>query len=860
MPNFSSIIKGVLKGVEHLRTPAVPEVAARGTAEKPTVLAEALEKPLTKKRAPEVEFKGAPEVEEATRTTADNTVTAEDHIQNLKTQLGGLIRPDPNLPKDVTEKLYTGRWRRDAATQVADRDIADWFSPLQSNPAIQATLVHDYMVTADEVAQAMRYGKDKINDIPLPIWQESLNKLQVVVDNDPEVVAALANIRKGLDGQFDDMAARHWIDRNRYLEDYTPIRRINASLDGLATFYGEDAEKLKMKLLSQQQRRVGGSNPRETNLLNVLRATRAEYLRKVAEHEAFVDLVSDPTINFTDKVTPGAPIPKGLSVFRPSPGGFGSTIKSNEGYFLDGALKALDPKKQMSVGGWVMPKQIVSALEHFNRPAHTGSENWWYKQGHNISKLLTVYNPANTNVNRASDLGVAMFIPGTEGAHPLGVLKWYGKATKAAYQGATGKGGTHVKLHGRDVDVWDLAVREGLTTGTIAHDIGGEHLSPELLRLHPEAATNHANWLEGIKRSLQLDRLATEASPRIAAGLEAVERTGDWSQFGKVGRDVTFRYGAGAPRVSQFPAIRMISPFLQFQGLATARILDMANAKSMGTKARLALGVTAVPLSFYMWNQQNDEYKQIENGLPDYERNQLHIIVPDPLDPAKPRRDVQGQPVILRFRYSVPEQVASLIGMGNLPERVHRVFKGRDTPIQFAEQTVKGAGESISNLLVLPTLVNQYATGQSRSGLPMKGMDWIEKLAPGSRIITKSVERGLNYGPLEAAKTAAYEAAGLRFAKARTADVKVLDAQLQEAVRQMREAKAQLSSAAKNKAGTEFKRALEDFKKKAAEVRRVKAQMDKEKEEGFAPEAADRGASEQRRAGIKKVMEENSEQ
>ena len=853
MPNFSSIIKGA---IEHLRTPAVPELAARGTAAAPTLLTKALAKPLTRERAPSVPFQGAPEVKAATRTTEDKTVTSEERIQNLKTHLGGLIRRDPNVSKDVQEKLYKGAWRKNAAHEVADLDIAQWFSPLKSNPAIQATLVHDYMVTADEVAQAGRYGKDKIRDIALPIWQQSLDRLQAAVDSDPEVVSALKNIRTGLDAQFEDMAARNWIDRNRYLEDYTPIRRINSTLDGLATFYGEDAEALKTRLLSQQQQRVGGKAPRETDMLKVLRATRAEYLRKVAEHEAFVDLASDPTINFTDKVTPGSPIPKGLALFRPGPGGFGSTIKSSEGYFVDGALAALDPKKQMALGGWVFPKPIIDAMNHFNTPVHTGSENRWYKAGHNISKMLTVYNPANTNVNRVSDLAVAMFTPGTESAHPLGVLKWYGKATTAAYKGATGKGGTFVKLHGRTVDVWDMSIREGLTSGTIAHEVSGERLSPELLRLHPEAEQNHINWLETVKRNLQTDRLATEASPRIAAGLEAVERTGDWAQFGKVGRDVTFRYGAGAPRVSQFPAIRMISPFLQFQGLATARILDMANAQSMGTKARLALALAAVPTSFLMWNTQNDEYKQAENALPDYERNQLHIIVPDIINPAKIRRDVEGQPVVLRFRYWVPEQVMSLIGLGNLPEKVARVAQGRDTPMQFIQSPAKEIGRSISSMLTLPSLINQYATGQAQSGMPMEGMDWLERGAPAARIATKGIERGMNYGPLEGIKTAAYEAAGLRFATPRHVDAQLLDAQLQESIRQMREAKGKLVSSGRNKSGTEFKEALKSYKSHVTEVQRLMAQIKKEKAAGYSPPKADRSLTQQRREGVQKVMKE----
>lgn len=857
MPSFGNIIR---EAVEAIKSPAIPEAAARGTAEHPKILDPALIKPSTTVRAPEIPFKGSPEpaVMKATRATEVKDVTTSERIQNLKTQIGGLIRRDPNLPKDIQEKLYEGSWRANAADDVADLDIAQWFSPLKSSPAEQATLINDYMITADEVAQALRYGKDKIRDVHIDVWKNSLDRLQGAVDSDPEVVESLARIRAGLDEQFDDMAARNWIDKTRYLDDYTPIRRINAVMEGLATFYGEQPDALKSRLLDAQRKRTGGQGARETDLLNVFRATRSEYLRKIAEHETFLDFIADPTLNVTDKFSNGQEIPRNLAVFRPGAGAFGSTVKAKEGYYLDGALKSIDPKGYINTGGWVFPRPLVEAMSHFSKPKHTSQENAWYRMGSALSKNLTVYNPANTNVNRVSDLLVAMFTPGEASAQPVGVLKWYGKAAKASYKGAYGKGKTIINLHGKDVDVWDLAIREGLTSGTVAHDVGMENpLPPELLRLHPEAEAAHSNWWANTVRNLEADRLATEASPRIAAGLEAVERTGDWSQFGRVGRDVTFRYGAGAPRASQFPALRLISPFLQFQGLATARILDMAASKNLGTKGRLALSLIAVPLSFHMWNQQNDEYVQVENALPEYERNQLHIIVPDPLNPAKVRKGVDGQPVILRFRYWVPEQVASTIGLGNLPARVDRVLKGRDTPMQFMEQTGSSAAESISNQLVIPALVSEALTGKNQQGRPMTGLDRLLRTVPGTRIVANAAESNENYGPEEAAKVAAYEAAGLRFARPRHVDAKLLDAQLQDAIREMKEAKAAFVGAARNKTGTDTIEARDVLEKKIQEVKRLKKQIKSEKDAGYNPPPTDKNATAKRKASVQKSLKED---
>lgn len=831
MGAISNIIKAASEGIRAIKEPvALPEAAARGTASHPVLLEKAIkEGPPITQRAPGIPFKGEPLVKEATRETAEKPMrTAFDSVQEVLTSLKGFVDPYPTVSKDISEKLYKGAWRKEAAHPVADADVGSWYKPLQRDPVSQTTLVSDYLTTMDEVAQATKSGRDKIRDIPLDVWQASAERLQKEVDMDPEVQETVKNIRTNLDDMFNDMAQRGWIDPKRYLSDYTPIRRLNAMLDGLAEFTGEDPQGLKSRLLSAQQKRGGPVGHRETDILNLLRSHRTEYLSKIAQHEAFVDIISDPTVNFTDKYIGRDTIDKGLKVYRPGAGLFGSTAKTREGYLLDSYMKAIDPDGKLTPGGYVLPEKLVTALESFNKRQLVGEEGKFAKASGKLAKWLTVYNPANTQINRASDLAVAMFLPEEGTAHPIGVLKWYGKATKAAYGRAFGDKPYLVNLHGRTVDIADLAVREGLTTGTIQHEVGGEVAPLDLMRLTPEGQQMHNEWLAHVGKTMEADRLATEMAPRIAAGLEAVERTGDWSQFGKVGRDITFRYGAGAPALSRFPIARAMAPFMQFQGLATQRMLAMADAKGMAPKARLALGLIAVPMAIHSWNTQNDEYKAAEASLPEYERNQMHAFMPDPNNPAKVKRDVSGAPVALRFRLSVPDQVAAFIGLGNAAPRLERVFSGRDTPMQFAQQSVDQSAENVSSMLVIPSLIKQVVTRKTEYGKDLSAMDLVNRVMPVTRLATDTYQAAADAGPGVAAETLLGDLTGTRQARSVHADTAMLDAQLKAAQKALSDAHKEKRIAAKNGPPSKLKAALKKVDEAADEVRRVAAIRKKE--------------------------------
>jgi hypothetical protein len=853
MANLIPIFKGVLKGA----TEAI-EAAKKPQIEFPV-------KPSIIERAPGTPFPGPEPVRaevRATQNTAPPTTT--ERVMGLRRLAESFIRPDPGVTKTVEETMFRGRSRSDAARGIANLDVENWYAPLQRDPVNQNTLLSDYMTTADEVAQATRYGKDRIRDIHIDLWKDTLDKLQTQVDADPEVQAAIKNIRTGLDEQFGDMVSRNWIAKDRYLNDYTPIRRLNATVEALAGYMGEDPQAMKSRILAQQMKRTGGGRPRETDLPNLFRAVRREYLAKVAEHEAFLDLLGDPQTNLTEKYITAEgriveDLPSNLRVVRPGPGMFGATLKSPEGYFLDGALKALDPKSVVNVGGYVMPEAVANAIEHFHPRSLSGEENKFYKMSLSLMKNLTVYNPKNTNVNRAGDLATAIFFPGEGKAHALGTLRWMGKATESAYKGAFGKGRVKVSLHGRTVDLWDESVRQGMTSGTIAQSLAGTttELPPELARLYPQIEAAHANYWTKTKHTLEADRLATEVAPRIAAGLEAVERTGDWSQFGRVGRDITFRYGAGAPRAANFPIVKMFDPFIQYMGLATARFLEMANAPTAGPKARIILGLTAVPAAMWMWNTQNDAYKQIEAALAPEERNLPHIILSSLEDPGEPQRDVEGNPVVLRFKYAVPEQVAQMVGLANAPERVGRVLEGRDTPVRFLQDTGSQMTKSVGDMLVLPTMLKELVTQKSElTGKQLSPTDLIGRTIPATRIITRAVERGQTYGPVEGAKTVFTEASGASFTKPRHRGPTLIDADLQKATLDLNDAKRGLRWAMRNGTPNQVKDANQKIKDTMAEVKRLAVQRKAEKAAGYNPPKPDLSANAARLEANRKAAQE----
>ena len=287
--------------------------------------------------------------------------------------------------------------------------------------------------------------------------------------------------------------------------------------------------------------------------------------------------------------------------------------------------------------------------------------------------------------------------------------------------------------------------------------------------------------------------------------------------------------------MTRLPMAKALAPFLMWQGLATQRILHTMGASGMEPKVRLALGTVLVPWAINGWNNQNNYYKQAELSLPEYERNQMHIWLPDFIDPSKPKIDVDGKPVALRLRLWLPDQVAALIGLGNLVPRAERVMSGRDTPMQFAQQSAKMAGDSISGMLVYPQIIQQMLGSSNLSGNKPQGIsDRVERVAPLARLGAVTYRTTKNYGLSEGSLKFIEELAGLRTANAMHKGPYILDAQFEDAKKALADAKIRLMIA-KRTDPDKAEQALKDVYTAADELRRVANQIKKEQAQGYTP-------------------------
>lgn len=805
--------------------PAVPELVHRGTAEAPTLLQEAIERGTgITERAPDVPYHGDPELRAATRATeAPKKMTVVDGIQAGKEVLGSFFRADPNLAKDVQKILVRGRWRGASSQHIADRVFREVYAPLTDRPVEKTALMHDYLIAADEVAQALRQGRDVAMDKPLAQVMDHMSKLEQLVSNDPEIDQAIANRRDLWDNIFNDMIARGWSVPEHYLEDYTPIRKLRAIHDGLATQSGEN---LKVKKLSAEYHRTNAAGDRETNLLSLEHELIGKYFRKVAEHEAFTELISDKTIDLTHKFKVQDKLPLGLRIYRPGAGMIGYMRKPPIDDVIGGMIEELDmPKDVLQPGDYVFAEPLTRALEHYHQ-GHAASrlENTFRTAGRTLARWWTVYNPANTRLNMASDLILAMHgLPG-EAAHPVGILKWYPTALKAAYKGAFEKGKSFVKIGDQTVDLWELVENAGLAESTLLHQVQGQKMSGDLMRLIPETMQKQQFILFDV---MQRDRLGTELAPRIAAGLEAWERTGNISEFGRVGREITLHYGAGAPLASRMPIVRILSPFIQYIGLASGRVFDLLKAPE--SRVRTVASMMAVPTVTWMWNNQNDEYRKVEDALPDYMRDQAHVTAPDPLDPSKPRYDTVGRPLVIPFRFSVPEEVMKMAGLGNIVSRIHRGVRGRQTPGELGKDVVSRAAKTaVETFTLTPGFLKEFVSGKTSTGQEIKLPDRITRLLPGARPLVEGVRDAELVGPKEAALRAGLTVAGMRPANVmRRGDV-LSDVDIVTARRKVSEAKSRLRRAILNEGPSAVKDAEKKFDEAVAGVERIADAMERE--------------------------------
>jgi hypothetical protein len=810
--------------LESVFKPAVPELVERGTAAAPKVLERAMEKPTpVAVHGKNLPYVGDPELKEMVRATpAVEKPDPVSIVQRAKEVMGSFFRAEPNLPKDLQETFKNGRYRSDAARSHSDQFLRHVYEPLTKKPDEQARLMYDYLIHADEIAQAERSGRDLINGKPLSQWQSSFALIEKAVQADPEIVEAMRRHRELWDGIFADMLARGWTVPEHYLEEYTPIRKLTGTLKGLASWGGE---KFQSKLLNSQMHRTGMGGLRQTDLLSLEHDVIEDYLRKVSEHETFIGLLNDPTIHFTDKFKPWDVLPPDLDTYRPGPGMLGYNRKAPEGHVLDGMLEEAGlPKNTLSPGGYVFPKPVVRALERYHRGFKSHPlENELYTQGRKLWPWLTTYNPANTFLNVFGDTGYALLgLPG-EKAQPLGVLSLIPKATGIASRGAFGKGGTIVEVGGQKVDLWDLAERE-LGESTLFNQVQDKRVSDNLARLVPQDEREHKiAFLDLLERS----RHAAEMTPRIAAGLEAWQRTGNIKEFGRVGRKSTLEYGGGAPLFSRLPLIRVLSPFIQFAGLNSARVADMVSAS--GSRTRTVGALMAMPIMTWMWNTHSDAYRKVEDALSPAQRDQPHVIVPGP-DPEHPRTDIEGKPVVWAIRISAPEEVMHMAGLGNLASRVERVVRGRETPGQFVGDVAKRAGKAMGeNLTMVPGLLSDVTAETDISGRPYRLPERIARLLPIARPVIEGAKALKDYGPAEAGKRVVEETTGQRFLGVMRRGETPSDADRTIAYVHVRDAKKRLRKQLMNGSPTQVKEAREDWDKAVEELQRLSAAIAKEK-------------------------------
>lgn len=789
------VLSSLTEAVVNSAKGALPELADRGAAAAPTILKSAMDAiKAPAQRAESIPFAGLPSSQAAVRATTPprpgvmdafkngDSTPLIDAIQNIKRNFASIYRSDPGVPQDVQVKLQNGRARSMAGQDNADLDLRDALHPIQTDPKAQATLLNDYMVESDNVATAYQQRQERLPDGRSAAEANvNLALLQKAVDRDPELKTAHDNVRGVLNTVFNDMVTRGYIMPDRMRTDYTPRRMLTQIAEGLATYRGQEAGGEQLGETFGRSKAIKGM--RETNVLDLLRDHLGDYYRKVAEDEMLTGILDDKTLNFTEHFKPGDEIPPGLTAWSPGPGMPGYGIKAPEGHFLDGVMDGLNGDPNKYRGGHVIPKQLADALNTFHPQRMTSLEKGIYGAGSAWARQMTVYNPRNLVLNAISDFPVALMgLPG-EQSHALGIIRFTPQAIREVVAG----------LSGHDSQIFDQARRAGLTemTPTVA-TTNGKPQSVDFTRFDPDAQPLGAGAT--LKDTMRRMRQGVELVPRIAAGLEALSRTGSLKEFGRVGRSSTLPYGAGSPAMTRYPGLRFLTPFITWVGLASDRVFKLAATK--GSRGRILAGMTAVPTATMMWNYQNDEYQKVENALPEFERNQTHIIVPSLADPSKPHLDRFGKPAVLRFRYWMPEEIARTYGLGNLPSRIRRVVSGRSTPlaeIQRMPQDIASAAASqlgaVGALIALGDTKNKF-TGQDE---PFSQKLWT--LLPNLRTAHEIYRGAVNAGPEEAVKRGAEELAGASFASVTRKGRTPFDADLAETLRTISDAKMQYRSA-----------------------------------------------------------------
>jgi hypothetical protein len=826
------LIEGLSSALDKVFTRAVPEAADRGTAEAPTILTKALANapkpgelpPGIRERAPDVPFAGPEQMRQASRVTAAPATkqTLSDIVDNTYTGLSGLFKSEPGLPNDLNESFGETRSLERRIRDQVELELRDeTLAPIANQGKqsyVQAQQLWDYMVNADRTAQAAAQGLDTVDGIPARTVEKATADTWNALT--PAAQAAHENVRKKYDEAFQFAIQRGWIDPARYREGYSPIKRMAMVLDAMRQAGGEDG--IGSDALVQFLRRAKSGGLRETDGTVLLTDYLTSIRRRAAQEDLAAKIINDPTLNFTDHpdvknlMAAGKPLPKGLAYWTPEPGGMGYIQKDPLQHSLDGALDGMNMPQNRDRGRqFVLPTRVAEALNNYNPRIPGEAENAIYRNSRAFSRVFTSYNPAVTSVNLVSDHALALTSLAAEGGpgRVMGFLREWPDAAKSAIGGVFfGKGGAKYKR----------ALNEGLASSTFTYDVGGAPVSNITQQFRA------ADSRTGLKAAAQAaaaalpDFLAKarqtgEMIPRIAAGQEALQRTGNLSEYGRVGREITVNFSKG-PAIMRNPTAGFAAPFYTFFGAVTPKILSLATDKS--TRGGMLTALAAVPTTVMLWNYHDDDYEKVENSLPDYERDNMHYIVPGP--DGKPLMDPTGKPIVKRLQFWVPEQVASMFGLQNLPSRMRRVAEGRSTVGDFAGESASTAGRFWAGSILPARLALELGFGRSLlTGQEQKPADAIVNMIPQAKLIRDAVLNAKSFGPREAARRTLSSLAGLPDAAVVRKGGGTLDADLMDAKRDLGLATARMRNFYINGDTARGKDAEKDMKEATDRLQRI---------------------------------------
>lgn len=797
-----------------------------------------------RERAPDIPFPGTARARATARATAEEVPPTPHELgRRVRNFLGGFFDDAPGLTPTLKSAVRDTRVRQAVADVDATNSLVDALAPItgtKEEKFTKFTKLADFMKLADrittvrgQIAAGVRDpdAAASVTGAALGELEDAFRATARELAGMPDVMQAHTKLRGVLDDVFNDMVDNGYINPDRYRADYIPTQQLEKIMEGLVEARG--TSRIGGRELPAMLQRGKNNEITETNLIPLIKDYVADYYRKKAEDNFLLRVMRDEKTNVTRFFRPGDTVPRGFVVYKSGPGLPGWGLKRPEMKFAEGFKDAMLGGGALQRGrysgvGIVVPEEVGNVLASFrpHRPDPVTAK--LFSLGQKWARFMTVYNPRNTALNFPSDLTLALLgMPG-ERARALGVMRFEPAALRIAFKGMFNKKRELVEIGGHRLDPFEMAMKEGIGGSTLVSDIGGIPID-ERLAQYAEAMTMKP-W-EKVGDFLVRTRQAVELSPRIAAGLEAVARlTGEGrdigsaiSEFGRVGREITLPYGYGAPLHARNPYLRFLTPFMQFTGLATKRVFDLLANKD--SRARTVLALTAVPTAAFMWNTQNQNFRKVENALRDFEREQMHIIVPDPMEPSKPLLDKRGNPVVLRFRYFVPEEIARTFGLGNLPSRASRIVRGRETPVKFASESARNVGENLAFQVGPVESGVSFLTGRSSlTGRELGPVERFTNILPQTRAAAetyKAIEAG---DPKEIAKTAVEQTLGLTFARVERRGRVLKDADLIEAQRELRRLSVERRTARLNKDSVKAQRLYDQIvaqRRRIAEIRKV---------------------------------------